>query len=225
MPALIIILCIALFIALLLSTKIILRIKYEDKLVVYIRVLFVKIQLYPKKEKKKRYPHSMSRRKAQKIKDSLTKKKKKSKKKSKEKTKEKSKKEDKYDILSIISIITTFVRNFLKLFVKSARIKTSKLHIIVASENAAKTAILYGAVTQATNVLFPLLDSIKTFKKLPRGKDLLVETDFLVDKPTIKADITIYIRVGGILKALIGSAAKAFKKAVADQIKKFENKR
>ena len=131
MPALIIILCIALFIALLLSTKIILRIKYEDKLVVYLRVLFVKIQLYPKKEKKKRYPHSMSRRKAQKIKDSLTKKKKKSKKKGKEKTKEKSKKEDKYDILSIISIITTFVRNFLKLFVKSARIKTSKLHIIV----------------------------------------------------------------------------------------------
>ena len=225
MPALIIIFCIALFIALLLSTKIILRIKYEETLVVYLRILFVKIRLYPKKEKKKRYPHSMSRRKARKIRKSLTKKKKSVKKKDKEKSKEKSKKEDKYDILSIISIITTFVKNFLKMFVKSARIKTSKLHIIVASENAAKTAILFGAVTQATNVLFPLLDSIKTFKKLPKGKDLSVETDFLVDKPSIKADITIYIRVGGILKAAIVAGLKAFKKAVADQLKEFENKR
>lgn len=224
MPALIIILCIALFIALLLSTKIILRIKYENSLVIYLRILFVKIPLYPKKEKKKQYPHSMSRRKAQKIKDSLSKKKKK-KKADKKGEKEKGKKEDKYDILSIISIITSFVKTFLKLFVRSARIKASKLHIIIASENAAKTAILYGAATQTTDVLFPMLESIKTFKKLPSGKDLSIETDFLVDKPSVKADITIYVRVGGILKAVIGAAIKAFKKAVADQLKKFENKR
>ena len=225
MPALIIILCIAVFIALLLSTKIILRIKYENSLVIYLRVLFVKIPLYPKKEKKKHYPHSMSRRKAQKIKDSLSKKKKKKKKADKKGEKEKGKKEDKYDILSIISIITSFVKTFLKLFVRSARIKASKLHIIIASENAAKTAILYGAATQTTNVLFPMLESIKTFKKLPSEKDLSIETDFLVDKPSVKADITIYVRVGGILKAVIGAAIKAFKKAVADQLKKFENKR
>ena len=225
MPALIIIFCIALVIALLLSTKVILRIKYEDKLNVYLRILFVKIQLHPKKEKKKRYPQSMSRRKARKIKESLSKKKTKPKKKKTSTKEEKKEKEDKYDILSIISIITTFVKNFLKMFVHSARIKSKRLQITVASENAAKTAILYTAVTQATNVLFPMLDEIKTFKKLPEGKELSVEADFLSEKPTVKADITIYVRVGGILKALLGAAAKAFKKAVADQLKKFENKR
>ena len=226
MLALIIIFCIALAFALLLSTKIILRIKYDDKLIAYIRILFIKIPLYPKEERKKRYPHSMSRRKAKKIKDSLTKKKKEKKpsKKSKDE-KEKSEKKDKNDILSMISIITAFVKNFLKKFLNSARIKVAKLHVTVATDEAAKTAVMYGAVSQSVNVLFPMLEGIKNFKKLPKEKDLLVEPDFLSDKSRIDADITLYVRVGGALKAIIYACAKAFKKAVSDQIKKLENKR
>ena len=224
MPALIIIFCIALAFALLLSTKIILRIKYDDKLIAYIRILFIKIPLYPKEERKKRYPHSMSRRKAKKIKESLSKKEKKPSKKSKDE-KEKSEKKDKNDILSIISIITAFVKNFLKKFLNSARIKVAKLHVTVATDEAAKTAVMYGAVSQSVNVLFPMLEGIKNFKKLPKEKDLSVEPDFLSDKSRIDADITLYVRVGGALKAIIYACAKAFKKAVSDQIKKLENKR
>ena len=224
MPALIIIFCIALAFALLLSTKIILRIKYDDKLIAYIRILFIKIPLYPKEERKKRYPHSMSRRKAKKIKESLSKKEKKPSKKSKDE-KEKSEKKGKNDILSIISIITAFVKNFLKKFLNSARIKVAKLHVTVATDEAAKTAVMYGAVSQSVNVLFPMLEGIKNFKKLPKEKDLSVEPDFLSDKSRIDADITLYVRVGGALKAIIYACAKAFKKAVSDQIKKLENKR
>ena len=224
MPALIIIFCIALAFALLLSTKIILRIKYDDKLIAYIRILFIKIPLYPKEERKKRYPHSMSRRKAKKIKESLSKKKKKPSKKSKDE-KEKTEKKDKNDILSIISIITSFVKHFLKKFVRSARIKVARLHITVATDEAAKTAVMYGAVSQSVNVLFPMLEGIKNFKKLPKENELSIEPDFLSDKSTVKADVTLYVTVGGALKAIIGAAAKAFKKAVSDQLKKLENKR
>ena len=224
MPALIIIFCIALAFALLLSTKIILRIKYEDKLVAYIRILFIKIPLYPKKDKKKRYPHSMSKRKAKKIKDSLNKKKKKKPKKEKKGKKEPEKK-DKNDILSIISIITSFVKHFLKKFVGSARIKVARLHVTVATDEAAKTAVMYGAVSQSVNVLFPMLEGIKNFKKLPKENELSVKPNFLSEKSTVKADVTLYVRVGGALKAIIGAAAKAFKKAVSNQFKKLENKR
>ena len=64
MTALIVILSIALLIALLLSTKVLLHIRYEESLTIYLRVLFVKIRLYPSKKEKKKYPHSMSKRKA-----------------------------------------------------------------------------------------------------------------------------------------------------------------
>ena len=81
MTALIDIIRIAATVALLLSIKVTLKIIYTEKLAVYLKIFFIKIKLYPSKKKKKRYKHSMSKKEAQKIKDSLKKKPKKSKKK------------------------------------------------------------------------------------------------------------------------------------------------
>ena len=227
MTALIVILSIALLIALLLSTKVLLQIRYDDSLTVYLRVLFVKIRLYPSKKEKKRYPHSMSKRKAQRIKDSLKKKQKgepKKKKKRKSKEKEKEPKEAP-DLISILSIITSFVKSFLRLFAGSVRIRSSRLHIVVAAEDAADTAIAYGALTQAVNLLFPMLDGIKTFKHLPRGKELSVRADFLSDTPKIDADVELYIRVGSALKAVCLAAIRAFKGAVKRQLRQLERQK
>lgn len=227
MTALIVILSIALLIALLLSTKVLLHIRYEESLTVYLRVLFVKIRLYPSKKEKKKYPHSMSKRKAQKIKNSLKKKQKgepKKKKKRKSKEKEKEPKEAP-DLISILSIITSFVKSFLRLFAGSVRIRSSRLHIVVAAEDAADTAIAYGALTQAVNLLFPMLDGIKTFKHLPRGKELSVRADFLSDTPKIDADVELYIRVGSALKAVCLAAIRAFKGAVKRQLRQLERQK
>lgn len=227
MTALIVILSIALLIALLLSTKVLLQIRYDDSLTVYLRVLFVKIRLYPSKNEKKKYPHSMSKRKAQKIKDSLKKKQKeepKKKKKRKSKEKEKEPKEAP-DLISILSIITNFVKSFLRLFAGSVRIRSSRLHIVVAAEDAADTAIAYGALTQAVDLLFPMLDGIKTFKHLPRGKELSVRADFLSDTPKIDADVELYIRVGSALKAVCLAAIRAFKGAVKRQLRQLERQK
>ena len=218
----IIIICIVAIIAFLLSIKVTLRVRYDEKLSVRLKILFVKIQLYPSKKKKKRYPHSMSKKKAQKIKASLKKKPKKEKKKKK---KEKEEKYEKDDLISILSIVISFVKNFIKLFAKTIRLKASRLKITVASEEAAQTALTYTAVTQSINVLFPLLDSLKTVKKLPRGKELSVSADFLSEESTLDLDIELYVRVGGALKALCGAAINAFKKAVKDQIRRLEKKR
>ena len=226
MTALIVILSIALLIALLLSTKVLLQIRYDDSLTVYLRVLFVKIRLYPSEKEKKKYPHSMSKRKAQKIKDSLQKKPKEEPKKRKSKKKEKEKEpKEAPDLISILSIITNFVKSFLRLFAGSVRIRSSKLHIVVAAEDAADTAIAYGTLTQAVNLLFPMLDGIKTFKHLPRGKELSVRADFLSDTPKIDADVELYIRVGSALKAVCLAAIRAFKKAVKRQLRQLERQK
>lgn len=220
MPALIIIFSIIVLLALLLSLKITLRITYEDSLRVYLKVFFVKTRLYPSKKKEKKYPHSMSKRKARKIKDSLQKKSKPKKKKKKEE-----KPIEKNDLISIVSITTNFVKNFISTFTRAVRIKFSRMHITVASEDAATTAILYGAITQSVNVLFPLIDNIKSVKKLPSGKELSVRADFLTDKPTVDIDINLYVRVGGALKALFSAGIRTFKKAVRDKIKELERRR
>ena len=226
MTALIVILSIALLIALLLSTKVLLHIRYEESLTVYLRVLFVKIRLYPSKKEKKKHPHSMSKRKAQKIKDSLQKKPKKKPKKRKSKKKEKEKEpKEAPDLISIVSIITNFVKSFIRIFAGSVRIRSSRLHIVVATEDAADTAIAYGALTQAINLLFPLLDGIKTFKHLPRGKELSVRADFLSDTPKIDANIELYIRAGSALKAVCLAAIRAFKKAVKRQLRQLERQK
>lgn len=225
MIALIVILSILLLIVLLLSTKVMLQIRYADSLTVYLRVLFVKIRLYPSKKKEKKYPHSMSKRKAQKIKDSLKKKPKKEPKKKKKSKKDEKEPKEAPDLISIVSIITSFVKSFLRLFAGSVRIRSSRLHIVVATEDAADTAIAYGALTQSVNLLFPLLDGIKTFKRLPRGKELSVQADFLSDTSKIDVDVELYIRVGSALKALCLAAIRAFKKAVKRQLRQLEKQR
>ena len=234
MTALIIILCIVAIIALLLFTKVTLRISYKESLCVVLKILFIKIRLYPTKKKKKRYKHSMSKRKAKRIRNSLKKKpkkerkifkKKKKKEDTEEKKKSKEKKLSKNDILSIISIIISFVKNFIRLFSGSIRLKASRIHLIVATDNAASTAITYGAVTEGINVLFPLLDGLKTVKKLPHGKDLSVGVDFLAEEPTIDIEIEIYIRIIRALGSVLGATAKAFKKAIKDQMKRLERKK
>ena len=225
MIPLIVIISIIAVIAFLLSIKITLKIRYTDKLGVYLKIFFIKIKLYPKKEKKTRYPHSMSKRKAKKIRDSLKNKPKKGKKKKKKTNKKENEEgEESTDMLSILSIVSSFVKHFIKLFTRSIRLKASRIKIIVATEDAAKTAITYAAVTQAVNLFFPLIDNLKTVKKLPKGKDLSVSVDFLTEKPTLDIDLELYIRAGGALKAVCGAAINAFKKAVKDQMKKLEKK-
>ena len=227
MKAIIIIASIAAIVAFILTRKITLRITYTDRLRAYIKVFFVKTWEYPENNEKKRYPHSMSKRKAQKIKDSLKKKPKEEKKlkKTSKKNEGKRQEQDPNSILSILSIMLSFVKNFVQIFARSVRVKASRIKITVASEDAAETAITYAAVTQTINVLFPLLDDLKMVKKLPRGKELSVNIDYLTDTPTYDVDVELYVRIGSAIKGICKAAIKAFKKAVKKEFKRLERQR
>lgn len=221
MPALIIISSIVLLLAFLLSLKFTLTVAYAGEVQLWARVLFLKIRLVPAKEK--RLPRSMSAAKARRLKKRRIKKLKK--KIEKQRSKEEEKKQKKHDvaigkeeekkrspadILDIISLVCNLVTKLVAKFLGHLRIRLARINIKVASDNAATTAVLYGAVTQAINVLFPLLDGIKTLRT-PKNSDINVYADFCSEEPEIDIEISFSLRVWHLLHVALVALVQLIK--------------
>lgn len=196
---------IILFFALLLSLKATVTVEYTGEVALFVRVLFIKLRILPKKAKKR--PRSMSRRKAMKLKAALEKKEaKKRAKKAKKKAekaekkaaaaKDSAKKEKKspQEIMDIVSLVCHLTRAVVGKFFGHLRIKLARIRLNIGTGDAAATAIVYGAVTQSINVLFPLLEGIKTVS-LPVGKDICINADFTAEETEIDIKISFSLRV------------------------------
>lgn len=185
---------IVLFFVFLLSLKATLTVAYSDEVALSVKVLFLKIKILPKKEKKLKV-RSMSAKKAQKIREKAAKKEAKKAAQAKEKKAKKAQhkfekknqpKKTLSEILESIDLIRHLVATVIQTFFGHLRIKIARLKIKVATEDAAHTAIAYGAITQSVNLLFPLLEQVKNFD-LPQAKEIDIQADFLSEK--IEADI------------------------------------
>ena len=212
MTALIIIGCILLFLAFILSLRATLIIAYNGEVSLAVKVLFVKITLFPKKDKK-RCPHSMSAKKAERIKKKLKAKadKKKAKKREKAEEKQRSKeiakeqgKKSLSEILEVVDLVKKLLAKVLKKFFKHLRIDLLRIKMKIALEDAASTAIAYGTVTQAINVIFPMLENIKNFKS-PRASDINVWADFTSNTSDIDICIRFKLRVWHVLDVALGA--------------------
>ena len=205
MTALIVIGAILAFFVFLLLLKATVTIIYDGELKLFLRILFIKIRLSP--AKKKKYPQSMSAKKARKRMQKLRSKeekkaaKKREKKREKEEKKKNESKEEKKknkktpsEILDIIALVAKVVKKVISRFFGHLRIKLARIRIKVATGDAASTAIAYGAICQAINVFFPLLDEIKTVKT-PQNKDIDVSADFCSDEGEIDVKISFSLRV------------------------------
>lgn len=207
--AFIIILAILVFIA---SIKASFVISYSDELAVYMRVLFFKINFLPSKKKKE--SRSMSPEKAAKIKAKLQKKNEKKKaaaaekKRKKQEEKESGRPKTAGEILDMIKMISSVVKALLGRFFGHLSIRIARIRITVATDDAASTAISYGAITQSLNVLLPLLEDVKNFKKLKKA-DIDVRADFTKDTPDADIKLIFSIRVWHIFHTLF-SALGAF---------------
>lgn len=214
MTALMIIGCILLFFIFLLSLKATITIAYADELTLSVRVLCFKLQLFPKKEKKG--PRSMSKKKAERIREKARKKAKKKreaalakeeeKKKKKEAAKTKPKK-SMAEILDTMTMIRSIVAEVIRRFFKHLRIDVARVHVKVATGDAATTAVAYGAACTALNVLLPVLSEVKNFS-LPSEKDFSVEPDFLGDTPTLDVKLSFSLRVWHVLHVAFGALRK-----------------
>lgn len=221
MPALIVIGAILLFLVFLLSLKATVTVAYADEVRLFVRVLFVKIKILPSKEKK--YPHSMSARKARRLKKKRLKKlrKKLEKKRGKQAEKEQKKrdvalgkaekeKKSPSEILAIISLVCSLVGKIVKTFFKHLRIKLVRINLKIATDDAATTAVTYGAVSQTMNLLFALLDGVKTVK-LPKNEEINVYPDFCSEDTEIDLKIEFSIRVWHILHVAAVALARVVK--------------
>jgi len=205
MTALIIIVGILLLFAALLFLPSAISLHYEDELRAYIRVLFVRIRVYPR-EKRRRGPFRMSRRKAARILAEVEKKKLKKKKRKLEKLRKKKARGKKKlsDILDTVRNISSISSSVIGKFGKRLRTKISRLEIIVATPDAAQTAIAFGAVHAALEQLYTALGESKRFK-LPKPERVLVKADFEHSVPSAKIKIKFSFSLFALIAALFST--------------------
>lgn len=219
MVALYIIGGILLFFLFILSLKATITVAYHDEVALTVRVLFIKLRILPKKENKTG-PHSMSPRKAEKLKAKLRQKQqkkadakqKKAEKKAaaKEAPKQDKPKKSLSDILDIIDLVRKLLAKVVKTFFGHLRINIARLKIRVATGDAATTAIAYGAITQAVNLLFPILESVKNFS-LPKTRDIDVVADFANEEMEVDIEISFALRVWHLFHVAFGALFVAIK--------------
>lgn len=177
-----------------------------DSISVMIRILFLKIPILPKDKKKKK--------KKKKTKEKKKKPKKEKEKKPEDEGEKKKKKKRKItanDIVALVRMLLNVVAALFKRLGRNFKIRIHAYEICVASDEAAKTAVMYGAVKSLSETIFlRLQDSInfKIVKNAPVG----VYADFLETKfkANVKIDFSISIAgVFGILFAAIGEAIRS----------------
>ena len=223
MTALIVIGIILLFFVFLLSLKATVTIAYREEVALSVRVLCLKIPILPKKEK--RYSHAMSAKKARKLREKAAKKEKKKqdasrqkaiKKAEKKELKKNAPKKSLSEILDMITMVRKLAATVIRIFFKRLRIDVARLKIKVATGDAATTAIAYGAITQAVNLLLPVLENVKTFD-LPKEADFSIEADFLSDAIEADVELSFSLRVWHLFDVAFG----ALKSFLAHKFSKF----
>jgi len=119
-------------------------------------------------------------------------------------TADKPKEKEKRDIPALIRKLTHVAGVFFKCFGRHLRIDLYSVVLIIGTPDAAKTAVLYGAVIGAVQNLYAFLLSTGTLKMHGNSR-LLVDADFLSEKPTVKIDLRFTFRVWHIFDMAIRS--------------------
>lgn len=174
--------------------KIKINIVLDEKFAVYAKVLFIKIKLFPKDKKIK---------KQKKVKEKEEKKK-------THAVKADDNENIKLKIVDYIKIACDVVKLFFKKFAKLLHVKLAKVYIRVATGDAAQTAILYGVISQALSYLIEALDTVTNLDGLKKAY-INVEPDYLSEKFDAKINITLSVRVFGLLDIGINSLVRFIK--------------
>ena len=208
-PFVIVIGIIALIIGAILALRATLTIEYRDALNVSVKVLFLNFKITPRKEKKvdpkdftPRKFRRMMKKKRRKELRAYKKKQKKLEKKSLQKKEGKAqKKSGAKKLRSLLDNINT-VKELVELvtarFVRHLRIELTRIKIVVATDDAAKTAVLYGVVSQSVAYTLELLDRV-TNLEYAQEADVSVDVDFLETKPRADVHIAFSLRVWHLL--------------------------
>lgn len=113
--------------------------------------------------------------------------------------------------LDLVKRIASF---FFSRFFRHLRIDVTRIHLVIGSDEAAKTALMYGVAVQSVAYLLALLDKFANFHGLEK-RDVFVDVDFLSEE--IKADLKIAfsIRLWHILHLAFGALGRLIANRVA----------
>ncbi|MBR3965514.1 MAG: DUF2953 domain-containing protein [Clostridia bacterium] len=208
MTAFLILFSILLILTLILLIRIRVTIDYKgEDIKLKLHILGIPITLLPKKQKKKKIRISDYSYKNQ------QKKLKKPKKQKPEKEKKKSKEEklkEKPPLSEAIPMIADIVKYLLGKFFGHLRIDVTEIKITVGSDDAAKTAILFGIINQAAAALFDLLGSITNVKK-NRKNEIGVYADFTSEKTVININLGFSLRIWHVFSIALGTLFRYLK--------------
>ncbi len=175
-----------------------------------LRIMGLPIKLFPRKQKKQKIrmsdytPRGLRRAQKKKDKKALREAKKK-------KTQEPSDEEvEKAPLSETVSAVTTLAKKIISKFFRHLRIDVARIRISVGTPDAAKTAILYGAVCQGVAYLTEVLQNVTNVKKTKKT-EVSVSADFVSGKTQADIDISFSLTVWQALDILLGAAFEYIK--------------
>lgn len=131
----------------------------------------------------------------------------KKKKKQKQKKAAKPQKKEKQSIEDIVALVKLLIEIAKKVLEKTwryIRIKIERYDITVGTDDAAKTALIYGGVSQATSYLFTLLDETAHFR-VKRKAPVNVGVDFLATETKASVQMDFCLRLWHIISIGLGA--------------------
>lgn len=194
MIALYIIAGIIAFFAIILSLNVSFRIIFyssaKEDMRLYAKIGFYKINIMPAKPaKEKKAKKTKKIRKPKKTKEKPGK--------AVKEKKEKPKGKKKLDIPAIFDFVKDIGTVLLRRFKKHLKVKIYKINVILASDEAEKTAMLYGAASQSACYLFEFLD-YHNFKVYKNPGKIKIIPDFSKSKIEFDVNIKFYMRLSHI---------------------------
>lgn len=112
------------------------------------------------------------------------------------------------DVMYILKFIKELLYTFAKYYANQFKVKILKLNVTVATEDAASTAILYGAVSQSVGYLIEFLKN-NTDLTVPRGAEISVISDFCGKTANVDVKLEIVIRLRKVISLLYRSGLRS----------------
>ena len=108
------------------------------------------------------------------------------------------------DVIYILKFILNLFKNFGEHYAAKFKVHILKLDVTVATGDAASTAILYGAVSQAAGYLIEFLKN-STDLTIPRFAKLNIGTDFCGETTQFDVKIKVFIHLRRVISLLYRS--------------------
>ena len=184
---------------------------YNDGIRASLKFFFFKFQIIPKKNKermnKKEFNEEVKKSKKIKVK------------KQQKKNAQKAVKTKKYsaeDIPFYFELIKDFLPKTYNSVRRGLTVKIKSINVAVGTDDAAKTAIAYGVISQSVAYLLHFLDSIAKVSRTKTSR-ISVTSDFLSDKTEFDFNIDISWKLWRALFILLSTAYRALNSILAHQ--------